>query len=123
MASKRVARPAIGTKMYHVCEHFYYEKGHAGPLKEFCVCESTVTGFYEGGYVDIRLLGLGPDGFLKPTYIPLKNIGLTLFYSASEASLHAKEMTERQEVVWGFSGETLRRPWESLLNADAQSFF
>lgn len=110
-------RPAIGTKMYSVWEHFYHVQGCASPRIEYCVCEGTVTGFYEGGYIEIRLLGPNPDGYMTPYYHRLGDIGKRIFFTPYEAAQYAKKTTESYENgFWGqFEKEPLRRPWEHLL--------
>lgn len=40
----RTQKPPIGTSMWHVLEHLYYEKTRAGPLMEYVVCEARMTG-------------------------------------------------------------------------------
>ena len=52
-------KPDIGTKMYFVCEHLYCIPNHAGPVKEYCVCEAEVVGFFTGGYTEVQLVGDG----------------------------------------------------------------
>lgn len=93
-------RPDIGTKMYSVREHLYYIQNHAGPLLEYCVCEAEVTGFFEGGYVEVRLRGKSPEGFMTPYFYKLSEIGTRVFYTAEEAARLAKDMTERYEKTW-----------------------
>ena len=44
----------VGDELYIAMEHLYYEKGRAGPLKEFCVYKAVVQDFYKGRYVDFK---------------------------------------------------------------------
>lgn len=37
----------LGDEVYIAMEHLYYEKGRAGPLKEFCVYKAIVKDFYK----------------------------------------------------------------------------
>ena len=39
----RTHKPPIGTPMWHVLEHLYYEKTRAGPLMEYVVREARMT--------------------------------------------------------------------------------
>lgn len=113
---KRKERPAIGTKMYSVHEHLYHVSGRAGPLTEYCVCEAEVRGFFEGGYVEICLTGKIPDRGMVPYRYPLKTIGEQVFYTPCEAAELAKQMTEKYERTWGWTGDPpMRRPWAYLL--------
>ena len=117
---KRKERPAIGTKMYFIYEHFYKTPGRAGPLTEYCVCEAEVTGFFEGSWVDICLKGTLPDRGMTPHYYPLKDIGEQIFYTPREAAELAKRMTEKYERTWGWTGDPpMRRPWAHLLEGES----
>lgn len=101
----RVERTEIGTEMYAVFEHIYSVQNRAGPLLEYCVCKGTVRGFFTGGYTEVRLLFTGPDGFPKPGYYKLDDIGKKLFYTAAAAAL-AKSMTEKYERNMGLDRRT-----------------
>ncbi len=113
-------RPEIGTTMYTVWEHLYNDYSllpSGGPFKEFVVCKGVVTGFFEGSWVDIKLRGPDPDGFMTPYTRRLQDIGETVFYTESEAVELARRMTEEYERVWGWVGPPeipLRRPWEAM---------
>lgn len=116
-------RPDIGTKMYAVHEHLYYISDFAGPLLEYCVMEAEVTGFFEGGYVEVRLQGKSPDGFMAPYSYKLSEVENRVFYTAEEAAQLAKKMTERYEKSCGWLGPPqipLRRPWEQYLPKGAE---
>ena len=62
----RTQKPPIGTPMWHVLEHLYYDKTHAGPLTEFVIRETRVTGYFQGGYTEIRLRGRNAGGYMTP---------------------------------------------------------
>lgn len=114
--TKRVERLAVGTKMYAVNEHLYYIPGNPAPVKEYCVCEAEVRGFYQGGYVDICLFGKHPGCGIVPYYYPLKDVGTKVFYTPQEAAVLAKQLTEKYEQTWGWTGDPpMRRTWEHLL--------
>ncbi len=114
---KRNERPAFGTKMYSVHEHLYYIPGRAGPVSEYCVCEAEVQGFFQGGYVEICLLGKLPGRGMTPYRYPLKDVGKQVFYTPREAAELAKRMTEKYERDWGWTGDPpIRRSWTHLLN-------
>lgn len=118
----RVERTEIGTEMYAVFEHIYSVQNRAGPLLEYCVCKGTVRGFFTGGYTEVRLLFTGPDGFPKPGYYKLDDIGKKLFYTAAAAAALAKSMTEKYERTWGWIGAPeipMARPWEKPLEVPA----
>lgn len=116
-------KPEIGTEMYCVCEHLYYIRNHAGPVKEYCVCEGTVRGFFRGRYTEICLLIMGPDGFPRPWRCKLSDVGKRLFYTVAEAAVLAKNETEEYERTWGWIGAPefpMRRPWTNLLEVPAK---
>lgn len=101
--------------MYAVFEHLYYIPNHAGPIMEYCVCKGTVRGFFTGGYTEVCLLFIGPDGFPKPGHFRLDDIGKKLFYTAAEAAALAESMTEKYKLAWGWIGPPdipMARPWE-----------
>lgn len=114
----RVERPENGAEMYAVFEHRYYIPGHAAPVMEYCVCKGVVRGCFTNGYTEVRVVFIGPDGFPTPCYYKLSDIGEKLFYTAKEAAVLAKSMTEKYERTWGWIGAPefpMARPWESLL--------
>lgn len=110
--------PPIGTTLYVVQEHLYYEKGRAGPLLEYSVYAGRLRGFIEGGYVQMKI-ELEHAGANNLAYPKLNAIGKTVFLTAREAALLAKEMTEDYERRWAFTARwgdvPLRRPWANLL--------
>lgn len=110
----RTHKPPIGTPMWHVLEHLYYEKTRAGPLMEYMVREARVTGYFQGGYTEIRLTGKNAGGYLTPFSYPLSDIGRRLFYTPEEAAQLAKRMTENEEkMLW--CSDPLRRPWAEYI--------
>ncbi len=117
-----VKRPDIGTTMYTVWEHLYYDRSvRTGPLMEYVVCEGKVTGFFEGSWLDIKLRGPNADGHLTPYTRRLQDIGRTVFYTEREAAELARRKTEDYERRWGWVGSPdipLRRPWEVLLKEE-----
>lgn len=109
-------RPKIGTMMYSVHEHLYYIPDRAAPVMEYCVCEAEVRGYFIGGYTEIRLLGPSPEGFMTPYFYKLNEIGHTVFYTAREAALLARQMTERYEQTWSWMKDPpMRRSWAYLI--------
>ena len=113
-------KPDVGTQMYFVCEHLYYIPDHAGPVKEYCVCEADVTGFFTGRYTDVRLAGNSPDGRRTLHSFKLSEIGKKVFYTPEEAAGYAQILTVRYERIWGWLGAPdipMRRLWESLLKS------
>lgn len=111
-------RPDIGTKMYAVHEHLYYITGYAGPVLEYCVCEAEVTGFSVGGYTEVQMVGLSPEGYRTPWSYRLSEIGMKVFYTPQEAEQMAEAMTEQYERRWGWLGAPdipMRRPWMKVL--------
>lgn len=114
--TRREGRPAVGTKMYSVSEHLYYISGKTVPVMEYCVCEAEVQGFYQGGYVEICLVGKLPGRGMTPYRYPLKDVGARVFYAPREAAMLAKQMTEKYEQTWGWTGDPpMRRTWEKYL--------
>ena len=113
-------RPPVGSKLWDVHENLYYDKSvKVAPLVEYVVTEGEVTGYYEGGYVEICMTGPVPDGdrsFPYPRRHKLSDIGKRVFYTAREAALLAKEQTEKYERTWGRTKDPpLRRTWEQYL--------
>lgn len=115
----KVSRPPVGSVMYDVHEHLYYIPDHAGPVKEYVVAAGEVTGFFEGGYVEVCLSGKVADRII-PRRAKLSDIGKRVFYTAREAALYAKELTEKHERTWsGITKEApMRRTWEYYLEEE-----
>lgn len=117
---KKQKRPEIGTVMWDVHENLYYDKAvKTGPLKEYVIASAPVTGFFEGGFVEICMAGPVQRGDLFPS-VPrrhkLSDIGTKVFYTAREAALYAKELTEKYERTWNWTKDPpLRRTWEKYL--------
>ncbi len=115
----KVQYPKIGTKMYYVCEHFYHIPGCAAPEIEYCVCEGVVAEFITVGYTEVVLHGTEPDKGQCPSYHKISDIGKLCFYTAKEAALYAKGLTEKYEAASFYryvnDGRPLRRTWEHLL--------
>ena len=117
---KKQKRPEIGTIMWDVHENLYDDRAvSAAPLKEYVVTPGEVKGFFEGGYVDMRLVGPIPKGdrsFPTPRYHKVSNIGKTVFYTAHEAAELAKKMTEDYDKAWRWTDDPpMRRTWEKYL--------
>lgn len=114
----RRGAPPIGTTLYVVREHLYYADGRVGPLLEYGVYAGRLRGFIEGGYVQMELL-LEKAGANNLAFPKLNALGKTVFYTAREAALLAKEMTEDYERRWAWTAQwgdvPLRRPWANLL--------
>lgn len=116
----KIQRPKIGTKMWDVHENLYYDKSiKPAPLVEYVVTEGEVTGYFEGGYVEICMTGPVPRGDLSfpvPRRHKLSYIGKRVFYTAREAALLAQELTEKYERTWDWTkNPPLRRTWEQYL--------
>ena len=113
-------RPEIGTILWDVHENLYYDYSlSTAPLPEYVVTSAPVTGFYEGGFVEICMVGPVPNGdrsFPYPRRHKLSNIGKTVFGTALEAAIYAKQLTEKYERTWGWClKQPLRRTWKKYL--------
>jgi len=114
--TKHEKRPEIGTTMYSVNEHLYHIPGRTAPVMEYCVTEATVQGYFKGGYIEICLLGKLPGRGMTPYRYPLKDVGVRVFYTPREAAELAKQMTEKYERTWSWTGDPpVRRTWVHLL--------
>lgn len=112
---KKQQRPEIGSVLWDVHENLYYIPDHAGPVKEYVVAAGEVTGFFEGGFVEVCLCGK-VAGRMIPRRCKLSNIGKTAFYTAHEAALYAKELTDKYERTWSWTKDPpMRRTWEKYL--------
>lgn len=121
--SRRVTRPEIGTVMYFVSEHLYRIKDNPCSIREYVVLNGKVTGFFEGGYTEVCMLGKNANGFNAPHYAALRDIGKRVFYTAKEAALYAQELTEKYERAWSWMGDPyipLRRTWEKYIKENAE---
>ena len=120
---RKQQRPEIGSKMWDVHENLYYVSGRIAPVMEYVVTEGEVTGYLEGNYVEVKLLGPVPRGdrsYPVPRFHKLSDVGKQVFYTAREAALRAKEMTEKHERTWAWTGDPpMRRTWEKYLDGSA----
>ena len=119
----RQMRPEIGTILWDVHENLYYDRtGACFIQKEYVVTPAPVVDYFDGGFVEICMTGPVPKGdhiFPLPRRHKLSDIGKKVFYTAREAALYAKELTEKYERTWGWTGETpLRRTWEKYLEEE-----
>ena len=116
-------RPPIGTTLYTVEEHLYYAAERHGPFLEYIVFAGEVKEHLDGPKKLMCLRGRSPDGYINLTYRSLRDIGEKVFFTAREAALLAKAMTEDYERRWAWTerwGDVpLRRPWENLLKEGA----
>ena len=112
--------PEIGTTMYCVTEHYYYKPGFTAPFMEYVVQAGQVKRILEQAKPEIELCGKGPDGPLEVEYRKIRDIGRKVFYTAREAAMLAKHMTEEYERERFWSANVpMRRTWERLLNESA----
>lgn len=117
-ARKREHRPEIGSTLWDVHENLYYDKSvRAAPLTEFIVTPGEVVGFFERGLVEVKMVGEVPGHGRMPRHHRLSDIGKRrVYYTAREAALYAKELTEKYERTWGWTSEPpMRRTWEKYL--------
>ena len=109
-------KPPIGTKMYYVREHRYYNRAvrAVGPLFEYAVCEGEIKSYFDGSYVEMCVKGKDPDGYNDLCYARLNDIGKKVFFTLEEAIGLAERMTRDYEEKWSWFGPPdipLRRPW------------
>lgn len=113
-------RPEIGTILWDVHENLYYGKADEDFIcTEYVVTSAPITDYFEGGYVELKMVGPVPHGdrsFPTPRFHKLSDIGKRVFFTARESALYAKEWTEEYERIWGrFMKQPLRRTWEKYL--------
>ena len=114
----RQERPEIGSILWDVHEHLYYDKSvRISPLTEYVVTPGEVVGYFEGGFVEVKLVGEVPGHGRLPRHHKLSDIGKRkVFYTAREAALYAKELTEKHERTWAWTKDPpMRRTWEQYL--------
>lgn len=113
-------RPPVGTTLWIAEEHLYYSGGPGDPQIEFVIYPCEVIGYIVGHYVEIKLVGKGPDGYLNIRYCKLDRLGKCLFDDPQNAALAAKRFTEQYETRWAYLGYVrLRRLWEKYLTEKA----
>ena len=116
-------RPEIGTILWDVHENLYYGKADEDFIcTEYVVTSAPITDYFEGGYVELKMVGPVPHGNRSsptPRFHKLADIGKKVFYTAREAALYAQELTEKYERTWGrFMKQPMRRTWEKYLEED-----
>ena len=112
-------KPEIGSTMWDVCENLYYDYAKsAAPLKEFVVSKGKVRGFLQINYTSMFLVGpVGERASIMREY-RLADIGKRVFYTAREAALYAKELSDKYDRTWERISKDgpIRRTWEKYLN-------
>lgn len=112
-----VNKPAIGTMLWIVEEHLYYQEFQTAPVMEYVIYPCKVTNFITGKYTEMRLEGKGPDGYIKLRYRKLTDIGKKVFNNPQDAARLALKYTEDYEQIWLWTGERpLRRTWAKYLD-------
>ena len=107
-------KPEIGDEMWDVSEHLYHVAGRASPLLEYVVCAVRVKGYFKGSYVSMDVT----DG-KTPRRYKLSEIGTRVFYTAREAALYAKRLSDRSDAVWMKTGSPpVRRTWAKYLREE-----
>ena len=111
--------PPVGTMLYTVHEHLYRKPGRTGPFEEYVVFAGEITEHLPGPKKLMRLDGPTPEGRIICDYRSFFDIGKTVFFTAREAALLAREKTEEYERRWAWTEKygdvPLRRTWENLL--------
>lgn len=112
-------RPEIGSTMWDVCENLYYDYAKsAAPLIEFVVSGGQVKGFFTGGYVTMNIAGpvANRSGVIRSYKV--SDVGKRVFYTAREAALYAKELSDKHDRTWERISKDcpIRRTWEKYLN-------
>jgi len=104
-------KPELGTTMWDVREHLYYSEGKAAPLREFVVEKVYVKGYFKGRYVSIDV----SDG-ATPRRYKVSDIGKRLFFTAREAAIYAKKLSDEADMIeLRYGGQPVRRSWEMYL--------
>ena len=123
---KKRARPEVGSVLYFVEENLYYHN-HAAPDAEFVVVEGKVTGYFEGGFVEICMSAQSKrgDGFFgTPVRRQLAELGKAVFYTPQEAAKLAKRYTEERENSRIYFRDTpMRRTWAPYLDGKVNEDF
>lgn len=91
--------PVIGSTMYYVQEHFRYSGDRASPERDYCVCSGIVTAIFNKSPSEFRVVGINPNGYLRPSYFRTKEIGHRVFYSYEEASTYATQLTAMDGII------------------------
>lgn len=115
---KKEPRPEIGSILWDVHEHLYYDKSvTVSPLKEYVVTLGEVVGFFEGGFVEVKMVGEVPGHGRMPRHHKLSDIDKSMvFRTPRGAALYAKALTEEYEKTWGWTKDPpMRRTWEKYL--------
>lgn len=110
-----------GKELWTVYEHFYYEPNEATPHKEYCVAAVELNGYMQE-YPWNRCLKysyMDADGYVRLGYFLGREIGGPngqLYFTAEEAALEAKRVSDRYDRAFAFCHDTpIRRMWERLL--------
>lgn len=111
--------PPIGTILYVVQEHLYYEKDkRTSPFREYAVCPGTLKEIRPiRKQTELRIV-VDNKQANNVAYLRLNDVGKTWFYTAREAALVAKSLTEKEEQRFPWNAP-MRRSWEKLLSEES----
>lgn len=110
-----------GKEIWTVYEHFYYEPDGAAPRKEYCVALVELNAYMQESprHKCLKYSYMDADGCLRLGYFLGSEIGGPngqLYFTAEEAALEAKRVSDRYDRAFAFCGDTpIRRTWERLL--------
>lgn len=120
-------KPKVGTVLWSVKENYYYRPTSAAPFREYVVRKAIVTGYYKGGYTEIRTREEPCSDFdkigIKPCYYKLSMLDNEYIFSDKrDAALFAKDLSDKEDerdrsiaTIIHRPFEPIRRTWETFL--------
>ena len=99
--------PEIGTIFYFPTRHIYYNERRL-PCEEFLITEAKVTGYYRGGYTEIRL----SDGH-TPYYFKRDAVEKAIFRNRDDAIAYTEKLADDYDRVWEKFEGKMRRGWRN----------
>ena len=99
--------PSIGEEFHFPSSHIYYND-RGLPAEEYVIVSARVTGYYRGGYTEIRL----SDG-ATPRYFKKDAVERQIFRKKSDAIAYAEKLADDYDRVWSRMEGPMRRPWRS----------
>lgn len=106
----KIGLPEIGTVFYFPIEHIYYDERRL-PREEYLITEAKVTGYFRGGYTEIRL----SDG-KTPRYFKKDAVEKTIFRNRDDAIAYAEKLADHYDSVWERMEGKMRRGWRNEEN-------
>lgn len=103
----KIGLPEVGEVFYFPVSHIYYDERRL-PTEEYVIKEAKVTGYFRGGYTEIRL----SDG-ATPYFFKREAVEKVIFRNRDDAIAYAETLADQYDRVWEKFEGKMRRGWRN----------